>query len=246
MDGSVPPKAQRLRMADLVARTGVSAQTIRYYVNEGLLPKPRKSARNMAWYSEQHVELVTLIRALQQEHFLPLRAIRAALHDTDDYTFTAHQRMLIDLARRRIEARQRRDDEAVSLQQVADACRIDDGERQELREYGLLSQDGADPAGDARVLQLWARMRDNGINAAHGFRPRDLAVVHDVVDVLFDRELQLFSERMRDLPASRIDAVLEKVVPAIADLIGTLNERRIAAFVSRFNNEAPTRPEDPS
>ena len=50
-------------------------------VNEGLLPPPVKTAHNMGWYSEQHVETLKLIQRLQRERFLPLKAIKSLLHD---------------------------------------------------------------------------------------------------------------------------------------------------------------------
>lgn len=227
-----------LRMADLVERTGVSAQTIRYYVNQGLLPQPRKSARNMAWYSETHVEQIRLIRALQKEHFLPLVAIRAALHESDDYPLTRHQRQLISEARQRILNR-RTSPPAAALGVVARELGISADNLAELRQQQLISGASDDAESDIAILHIWAALQRSGLDAHSGFRPRDLAVVHDVIDLLFDRELRIFSEHLRELPVERVDTVLSEAVPAIGRLIGLLNERRIARYVARF-------PDDPT
>ena len=238
MDAAPQPQvAPLLRMADLVTRIGVSAQTIRYYANQGLLPAPKKTARNMAWYGEQHIERVELIRALQQDHFLPLRAIHAVLHDSDEYPLTPHQRALFALARRQIEAKRQRRDTGETPEQVATAVGLSDTEVEELRACRMLSDRGDDPTGDATVIRLWSLMRANGLTAERGFHPRDLALIHNVVDVLFNHEIRLFSERMGGLPTETMSDVIGKVVPAITQLIGVLNERRITQFAARFKDD---------
>src|SRR5512142_1619834 len=67
-----------LRIGELVRATGVSRATIQHYLNEGLLPRPRKTGQTMAWYDASTVERVRLIKDLQRRH-LPLQAIRALL-----------------------------------------------------------------------------------------------------------------------------------------------------------------------
>ncbi|HMY59542.1 MAG TPA: MerR family transcriptional regulator, partial [Pseudomonadota bacterium] len=72
-----------LRMKDLCARTGLPRQAIHFYIREGLLPEGRKTGRNMAYYGEEHIERIALIRRLQEERFLPLRAIKVVLGAKD-------------------------------------------------------------------------------------------------------------------------------------------------------------------
>lgn len=66
-------------MAELVARTGVAAATIRYYVSTGLLPAPRRIATNRFLYDARHVESLRLVRLLRERRRLPLSAIRRIL-----------------------------------------------------------------------------------------------------------------------------------------------------------------------
>jgi len=65
-----------LKMSELAERSGVSAGTIKHYLREGLLPEPVRTSRNMAYYPEQFVERIRLIKRLQEERFMPLRLIR--------------------------------------------------------------------------------------------------------------------------------------------------------------------------
>ena len=88
------------RMKDLCDRTGLSRQVIHFYVEQGLLPEGRKTGRNMAYYAESHVERIKLIRQLQHERFLPLRAIRAVLDEEDEGLSKEQRRLLVDVKHR--------------------------------------------------------------------------------------------------------------------------------------------------
>jgi DNA-binding transcriptional MerR regulator len=68
-----------MKMAELERRSGVGRETIRYYIREGLLPEPERRARNVAVYSDAHVERLGTIKRLQEERFLPLEVIRRVL-----------------------------------------------------------------------------------------------------------------------------------------------------------------------
>ncbi len=68
-----------LPMRELAEQSGVSAGTIKHYLREGLLPDPVRTSRNMAWYPPEFVERIRLIKQLQEERFMPLRAIKTVL-----------------------------------------------------------------------------------------------------------------------------------------------------------------------
>jgi Ca-activated chloride channel family protein len=66
-----------LKLDELVKRSGVSARTVRYYVQRGLLPAPLFRGRDTA-YGEEHLLRLQAIRRLQ-ESYLPLDEIQAQL-----------------------------------------------------------------------------------------------------------------------------------------------------------------------
>lgn len=68
-----------MKLRELVNRTGVSRETIQFYLREGVLPKPRKRGRGQADYGEHYIELIDLIKDLQEKHFLPLAVIKKVL-----------------------------------------------------------------------------------------------------------------------------------------------------------------------
>src|SRR5262245_30941724 len=73
---------------ELCQKGDVTPRTVRYYVQQGLLPTPGLGA--VVRYSEGHLARLRLIRRLQREH-LPLAEIRRRLEELDD---AAVQRLL--------------------------------------------------------------------------------------------------------------------------------------------------------
>ena len=65
-----------MKLRELISRTGVSKETIQFYLREGVLPKPRKRGKGQADYGENYIELIELIKDLQEKHFLPLAVIK--------------------------------------------------------------------------------------------------------------------------------------------------------------------------
>ena len=237
--------AARYRIRDVVELTGTSKESIHFYINAGLLPRPRKSARNMAWYSDEHVRQIRLIRELQDQQFLPLKAIRALLHGTDDYIFTAQQLQAFSAMRARIH----RDDlpKADSARSVAAALadyRISEREFDELRDAGLLTVEAGiegailDESG-RRILEIWSGIRDAGLTKERGFSPRDIQMLQSVIELLFEQEIRLFMQRFQSLTDAESVAIIERVVPLINDALGFLHQRRIGHFLEGVGKVQP-------
>lgn len=71
---------QDLKLDELAQAAGVSARTVRYYVQRGLLPAPVFRGRDTA-YGREHLVRLRAIRTLQERH-LPLDAIQSVLDST--------------------------------------------------------------------------------------------------------------------------------------------------------------------
>jgi len=79
-------KQDLLKIGRLAEMTGVTPRTIRFYVQEGLLPEPHFTQKNMAYYSTDYVDKIRAIKTVQKEKFLPLVVIRRILEKNDfDY-----------------------------------------------------------------------------------------------------------------------------------------------------------------
>ena len=71
-----------LDLLELADRADVSPRTIRYYIQEGLLPSPEAKGPG-AHYRKEHLDLLQIIKRLQQQ-YLPLVQIRRLLKEAGD------------------------------------------------------------------------------------------------------------------------------------------------------------------
>lgn len=81
-----------MNLTDLVERTGISTRTIRFYIQQGLVPGPDGMGPKST-YHMGHMARLRLIRAWQ-EQFLPLAEIRNRLEKMDDDEIRAQADLL--------------------------------------------------------------------------------------------------------------------------------------------------------
>src|SRR5450759_95571 len=74
----------KLKIGEIAKRSGVRASTIRYYVQEGLLPKPEKANEKMAYYNEGCIDRLQIIQELQEKRYFPLYLIKHILRRMDE------------------------------------------------------------------------------------------------------------------------------------------------------------------
>lgn len=84
--------AEELLIHELAERAGVSVRTIRYYIEEGLLPQPNYEGK-YSYYSPSFLDRLELIRRLK-DSYLPLREIREILNSLTDSEVRQRLKML--------------------------------------------------------------------------------------------------------------------------------------------------------
>jgi len=240
-----PPGGHRYSMAEIEARTGVDREAVRFYIREHLLPEPAKTARTRAWYSDRHVELIHLIRSLQQEHFLPLKAIRALLYDASAYEFSPRQRQVFELILKRLR-RMRKPSDGLSVASLLASLGLDGADAEAMRRRALLRTppDRAPDSDEAGLLRDFALLRKRGRAISRKTSVADLDIVQAAVDLLFDQELRIFLH-LSDLPDAAAERLAEDFLPVINRLFARLHERKLRDFLERLRarrNPARTRP----
>jgi len=221
------------RIKDLSALTGFSREAIRFYISEGLLPPPVKSAHNMGWYSERHVELLQQVKKLQYERFLPLKAIKTILKGAENQEFSQTQTQALNEIRRKLATEQRdlrvSDDPAKLAQDMG----LTRWEQKELRGLGLAAS-GTATISDVEITKQWIVIRDAGLSLERGFSPRDLALAQDAVELVLAGELELFRERMKNLDVDQVVKIIDVAIPAFNRIFSLLHERRVAEFIRDY------------
>lgn len=74
----------KLKIGEIAKRSGVRPSTIRYYVGEGLLPKPEKTNEKMAYYDEACIDRLRAIQKLKGKRYFPLYLIKNILRRMDE------------------------------------------------------------------------------------------------------------------------------------------------------------------
>ena len=234
------PSPHTLRMKDLCAETGLPRQAIHFYIHEGLLPPGTKTGRNMALYGVEHVERLKLIKKLQHERFLPLKAIKALLDGSEEHFAPAQRNMMLDVKQRLAHGQLVRPDGAPEVTVRADdVCTRADVPRSDLDhavEIGLLGsredETGATviAADDAWMIEAWGELRRLGYADDLGLRIDDLTLVQEVVDELFNREAVLLASRIDRISPERAAAMIERALPIVHHFLTGLHLKKIRAF----------------
>ena len=222
------------RIKDLTEITGISKEAVRFYITQGLLPPAVKTAHNMGWYSDRHVELLRFIQKLQAEQFLPLKAIRALLNGDQDLNFTDAQGRAFEDMRRRIAAENRdltvSDDPARLAQELG----LSRWEQKELRALGIAAG-GTVSISDVEITRQWIAIRDAGLSLERGFSPANLGYLKDIVEIALRSELQLFADRIRELDSEEAAKVIDIVIPALNRIFALFHERRVESFLKELS-----------
>jgi DNA-binding transcriptional MerR regulator len=218
-----------LRMRELAEASGVSAGTIKHYLREGLLPEPVKTSRNMSWYPPEFVERIRLIKQLQEERFMPLKAIKRVLDEDPE-----RAQALVKLEDRILE--RARTDEGARLSR-AEASRRYEIPREalaRLEKLGVLSPNSRGYAElDQQILGAISRFRAGGYEEAIGFTVYDTLRYKQAVAALAEEEVKLISERLAGEDPDRVVALLEAGVDPLRDLIGALHSKELVAEMVR-------------
>jgi DNA-binding transcriptional MerR regulator len=228
-------------MRDLCELTGLSRQAIHFYIQQGLLPEGTKTGRNMAYYGPEHLERLQLVRRLQEEQFLPLKAIRAVL-DSETTHLDPGKRNLLAEVGARLDASLTR--AVPTTVDAADACarrNVPPADLARMAELGLVAMRGDQVSSESLwLLDVWGQLRALGFTEAHGFTVDDLQIYEELIAQLFKRETALVLERLPGLPAGELAGMLERALPLVHAVLIHFHTAAVRNFFATV--EPPTEP----
>jgi DNA-binding transcriptional MerR regulator len=217
-------------MSELADRSGVSAGTIKHYLREGLLgngDEVKRTSRNMAYYPEQFVERIQLIKRLQEERFMPLRVIREVMNSGPEQAAR-----LIELEDRILElAIKARETGRVSRAKIRAAYDVPQNVLDRLEQLEILSPNarGYD-ADDVAIIEAISSFRAGGYEEAIGFTVYDTLRYRQALAPLVEEEVRVLLDRL----AGKVD--VERAVEIIAsgaeplrELIGAMHSKMLVA-----------------
>lgn len=222
-----------MRMRELERASGVSRETIRFYIREGLLPEPVKTSRNSALYDEAHLVRLFAIKRLQADRYLPLSVIRSLLEDTDRAGLPPAD--LVANVDRFLKARLGEEGAPESAEAVAAEFCTEPDHLAECIDSGLVEvdEDGMLSARDARILRLINRLSALGFTRQSGYGGDTPARYVELMRWLAREEVRDFLSK--SLPTVGEETAAEMAAGAISllnELLSELHTREILKALS--------------
>jgi DNA-binding transcriptional MerR regulator len=218
---------QLLRIDDLAHISGVPSRTIRFYNTQGLLPAPLMQGR-VAYYNQEHLLVLNIIKEFKEQQNLPLDVIKQLLeiraqHGDVQMNLALKQRLLRPL----ISSGQ---DVKLSKEELIRQTGSTGEQVDELTRRGLLFPIEQDKTllytgDDVLLLQLYQRLTQVGLPIAlpllTRFQLRQL-----VRSEMAAFEQHLFSRwRANGLPPERQATQFEEILTLIDTLISVLHHK---------------------
>ena len=197
---------------------------------EGLLPEPVKTSRNMAYYPPEFVERIRLIKQLQEERFMPLKAIKSLL-DTDPERAQA----MVDLEDRIIERAIAGEQTRTSATEVRERYGIPKEVLDRLEEIDVLSPNsrGYSPS-DVQIIEAIGRFRASGYEQEIGFTVYDTLRYKRALEALVKEEVEVVMTRLAgEVEPERVVEMLEAGSEPLKDLIAAMHTKLLVAELEK-------------
>lgn len=219
-----------LRMRELAEASGVPAPTIKHYLREGLLPEPVKTSRNMAYYSPEFVDRIKLIKRLQEERYLPLKAIKTVLDEDPD-----RAEAMLELGDQILDRALAGERSRTSAAEVRKRYGVPKEVLDRLAELEVLTPNsrGYSPS-DVTIIEAISRFRAGGYDEQIGFTVYDTLRYKAALEELVRQEVDVVMDRLAgEVSTDRVVAMLEAGAEPLKDLIGALHTKLMVAELER-------------
>ncbi len=219
-----------LRMRELAAASGVPAPTIKHYLREGLLPEPVKTSRNMAYYPPEFVDRIKLIKRLQEERFLPLKAIKTVLDEDPD-----RAEAMLALGDQILDRALAGERSRTSAAEVRKRYGVPKEVLDRLAELEVLTPNsrGYSPS-DVTIIEAISRFRAGGYDEQIGFTVYDTLRYKAALEELVRQEVDVVMDRLAgEVPPERVVEMLEAGAQPLKDLIAALHTKLMVAELER-------------
>ena len=229
------------KMKDLCKLTGLGRQAIHFYIQQGLIPAGRKTGHNVAWYSEEHLERIQMIRKLQHERFLPLKAIKAIL-DEQDTLFSPAQRNFLKDLRHSVQIEGMSADNlaagSVLASELVDNRIVSKDDLEELIEAQIIGAQ-IDSQGNVLVsqkdigsLKILTELRQAGFTKELGFHAGLIREYESSIADIVNWEGQLVADKLGNLPPEQAAAVIQEALPIVHKLLIHYHQLRITDLLA--------------
>lgn len=227
-----------LSVSQVAERTGVPIATIKYYIREGLLPRPRTEGRTVGRYDEPFIQRLEIIRELRNRRRLSILEIRVLMQQLGENPSLTEVELRL--------AAQERLDAAIDpthalppvpAERLVERSGLQKEDVRALERHGLLTPVRLDGAvvyaeRDARIAEVVGALRLSGYNDQLGFTIADLAKYVEGLRAIVVREVEQFDKpELRALRRDLVLQLIEQGVSHIDVLLGLLHKKLLLTAV---------------
>jgi DNA-binding transcriptional MerR regulator len=196
---------------------GVEKSTIHFYISQGLLPKPVRVSKQMAYYPPETVERVKIIKQLQKR-FLPLKEIKKILKRPDNEI----KEMLMKI------------DQEILIttkdgkEKLSSKINLSQDVIEELKKIGLIKKEDEKDLFREEILSIISDMRKAGLDESHGFSIKFLKNYVDICRKLVEIEFTEFNSKViGKLPTEKIIDMAKIAIEKTSELIKILHKKTL-------------------
>jgi DNA-binding transcriptional MerR regulator len=220
-------------MGELAEASGVPAPTIKHYLREGLLPEPVKTSRNMAYYPPEFVDRIKLIKRLQEERFMPLKAIKSVLDEGPERAGA-----MLELEDRILDRALAGERARTSTAEVRERYGVPKEVLDRLAKLEVLTPNsrGYSPS-DVTIIEAISRFRASGYDEQIGFTVYDTLRYKTALEELVREEVDVVMNRLAgEVSPERVVEMLEAGAQPLKDLIAALHTKLMVAELERHGS----------
>jgi DNA-binding transcriptional MerR regulator len=184
----------------------------------------------MAYYPPELVDRIKLIKRLQEERFMPLRAIKSVLEDDPERV-----RALVELEDQILERALAGERTRTSAAEVRERYGVPRDVLDRLEQIEVLSPNsrGYSPS-DIKIIEAIGRFRAGGYDEQIGFTVYDTLRYKKALEELVAQEVEMVMDRLaEEVPPARVVEMLESGAQPLQDLIAALHTKLLVAELER-------------
>jgi len=202
-----------------------------------------RTSRNMAYYPEQFVERLRLIKRLQEERFMPLRVIRELIGQDPE-----RAARLIELEDRILErAIEAGESGRVSRTSVRSTYKLPKNVLDRLEQLQILTPNGRGyDADDVAIIEAISRFRAGGYEQALGFTVYDTLRYRDALGPLVEEEVKVLLDRLAgSVEVERAVEIIASGAEPLRELIGAMHSKLLLRALQEQRKRGAQTPTPP-
>jgi DNA-binding transcriptional MerR regulator len=228
------------KISELSRKTGVASSAIKYYIAQGLLPKPKKTFKNMAFYDESYISRIKMIKELQSKRFLPLKVIKKVLQADKSATtikelkiFSSLQGNLFKSLDYSLKV------SPVTRTELIKRTGVDEDDLKELEQLKFIEpKDGLYSEEDIIVVENAVTFRKFGFRKELGFKVRDLKFILKLTEQMAEEGIGLFTKKtFGKMNEEELSKLARNGIQSIIAFFGALFPKSVRKILHEFGEE---------